>query len=250
MTDSPFVLAITPTFGRHYYLERSVGMFLQQDYANKHMLIYQNCTDKHQTLSNDIPANVTLVNETIKRFNCLGELYTHIFDLICNQCVLPKCPDLIIFWDDDDIFFPEHISTHVRGILKHGKKSYKIEKSYLLAGTKALTTTNVIEPSWIIDANVIYETGFNINADARHHYSWIDYLYKHNEVYFDKETPPTFCYTWNNAERPIFKHSGNAGNPENMRNYKAASKDHGDGVITPMDKGLLMVLFDRIRSEA
>jgi hypothetical protein len=34
--------ALMCTYGRHNFVERSVRMFLEQDYENKHLVIFQN----------------------------------------------------------------------------------------------------------------------------------------------------------------------------------------------------------------
>src|ERR1035437_2926475 len=107
--------ALLCTYGRHFFLERSVRMFVEQDYEDKHLVIFQN-SPVFQDLQQAYE-NITLVNDT--GFDSLGDIYATAIKHI------PQDTNFIFIWDDDDIYFPQHISKGVAGIIKNKKLAYK-----------------------------------------------------------------------------------------------------------------------------
>lgn len=238
------VLAITATCGRHRCLERAVGLFLDQDYKDKHLLIYQN-SEVPQVLDESVDkSQVTLVNQHIdsatgKRYENLGAIY---IDALKH---IPEDIDLIYFADDDDLFLPNHISAGVRGYLKGGKKAYKPERSYYRSSNGVQLVGNNLEPSIFVDVHVIKEQGFHLETSVQH-LKWVDWLRDNDELFVDPLGTPTLCYNWGDSNIPTFKTSGNQGHPENFNNYRNFSKEHGDGIITPLPKEELSQYYKEI----
>ncbi len=228
------VCAISATCGRHTCIERSLGFFLNQDYKDKFLLIYQN-SEVSQTLDGSVDtSNILLINNyidpvTYSKFNSLGAIYNDALNFV------PKDTDIIIFWDDDDIFLPQHISKGVDGLIRGGKKAYKPSWSYYryrdeFGNPKVAKVQGTLEPSIFTKASHIKEHGFS-RSTTDQHLQWIHPL-GYEEVFTDPDGEPTLIYNWGDDFK-TFKTSGNAGDPKNFENYRVDSLDHGDRVITP-----------------
>jgi hypothetical protein len=227
------ITALMATCGRHYFCERSVGMFLAQTYENKHLLILQN-SEISQNLDKDY-SNITLINKY--GYTSLSEIYNDMLNYI------PLDTDVVCFFDDDDIYHINHLSEGNKGLLRGGKKAYKPNRSYFQNGSEILETGNTLEPSWFIDASIIKSQKFKTNSN-HHHKNWIDWCIENNQLFDDPLGPKTMAYTWGNLEKPVFKTSGNENNPENFSNYRKFSTDHGDGIITPFSEQYLSLLYN------
>lgn len=229
------VTALMATCGRHFFCERSVGMFLNQTYENKHLLILQN-SDIQQNLNNSYD-NITLVNES--GFTSLGEIYNRMLDFI------PTDTDIVCFFDDDDIYLPNHIEEGVRGLLKGGKKAYKPKFSYFRNKKTISLINNTLEPSWFIKKEIILQERFR-NITDRHHYNWIEWCLKNKELFVDPDGVKTLVYTWGNPECPVFKTSGYGSDPAAFSRYRTKSLDHGDFIITPQNNSDFAEIFTDI----
>lgn len=228
------VCAIAATCGRHTCIERSLGFFLNQDYKDKFLLIYQN-SEVSQALDGSVDTSkVLLVNNHIdpktgKGFSSLGAIYNDALNYV------PEDTDVIIFWDDDDIFLKNHISKGVDGLIRGGTTAYKPAWSYYRYHDEkgAVTVAKVqgtLEPSIFTKASHIREYGFS-ETTTDQHLHWIMPL-GYEGVFTDPNGEPTLIYNWGDSFW-TFKTSGNAGDPKNFDNYRKTSLDHGDLVITP-----------------
>jgi len=214
--------ALMCTYGRHQFVERSVRMFLEQDYENKHIVIFQN-SPEFQTMHEEYP-NITLVNQT--GFETMGNVYEEAIKH------MPLDTDLVFVWDDD-IYFPNHISNGVAGILKYKKLAYKHKFSLMRNKYEISTISNTLEATWALRKELLLEVGFSNCNFTDSHRAWVSYCRENNEVYVDEDSPITFCYSWNNPESLVVHISS----IEKLKNSKEIhhtySTDHGDGVITP-----------------
>lgn len=224
------VCVITCTAGRHNCIERSVRFFLDQDYTNAYQLIFQN-SPAEQRLNRNMPSNVILINqyistETNKPFTNLGEIYRNAVKYI------PEDVEVINFFDDDDIFLPSHISEGVKGLIKCGKTAYKPAFSYYKDRGRIIKMINTFEPSIFVKKEHILKYGFSDETTAQH-MQWVQPLIDMNEICADPDGKSTLVYDWS-GEMKVYKTSGDPNNPENFNNYRRASFDHGDGIITPI----------------
>lgn len=86
------------TYGRNEFLAEAVESFIRQDYPNRELLVFN--TLHTQKLVIDHPL-VRVINHT-PRPPSLGETRNHAIEA-CSG-------DLILTWDDDDIYRPHYIS--------------------------------------------------------------------------------------------------------------------------------------------
>lgn len=233
MTETIKVCAITATKNRHRSMERSLGLFLNQTYKNCVQLIFNNsCTE--QSLDESVPKDrVILINQCVdsvtnQPYTNLGAIYNDAIKHIPSDC------DVVCFWDDDDIFLVDHIANGVSGYLRareQGKLAYKPKKSYFKSGNITQLAENTLEPSIFVHKDHVLQYGFS-NTTSDQHLAWVNGLVYNNKILVDPNGEPTLIYNWGD-DLPAFKTSGNAGNPDNFKNYENFSQDIGDQVITP-----------------
>ena len=228
------ITAIMATCGRHFFCERSVGMFLAQKYENKHLLIIQN-SEVEQKLDKNYE-NITLINKS--GFTNLGAIYNYALDFV------PSDTDVFCLFDDDDMYMPEHMTEGANGLIRGKKMAYKPKFSFFQVREKISKANNVFEPSWFVDFKVVKEKKFREESN-RHHYNWVEWCQKNRQLYVDENGPSTLIYTWGNPERGVFKTSGHGKKPNVFELYREYSKDHGDGIITPNTKDQLDAIYEK-----
>lgn len=245
----PKVTCITATCGRHNLMERSMRFFLNQDYQGKHvLLIYNNSvvpqkiTPETTIMTNVVTMDcgegkeIKLVNKHIdsatgKPYKSLGGIYNDELKYIDEDT------DILVHWDDDDIFLPDHISEGVKGLKKAeslGKIAYKPRKSYYRHPNGVDLMENVLEPSIFVKAQHIINWGYSDETTAQH-LQWVHPLIESNMILSDEEGKPTLIYNWGD-HIPTFKTSGDPHNKSNFSNYRNFSQDHGDQILTPWSK--------------
>lgn len=234
-------IAICATCGRHRCVERTLAFFLDQDYSGDHMLLIYNNSDIEQSLPDlTLPKNkkVLLVNNhinlrTSEPYTNLGDIYTDTLSFIPDEY------DVLTFMDDDDIFLPNHITQGVIGLYRaytnsfDGKKyiAYKPAKSYYRDIRGISLMSNTLEPSIFVETKHVREYGFS-PLTTEQHLRWVNPLVTKQQIFVDEEGTPTLIYNWGDTFH-TFKTSGDFHNPNNFSNYRSASKDHGDRIITP-----------------
>ena len=102
-TTVPFVVCLCPTYGRATLLENSIACFISQSYppARRHLLIYD---DLGNLGPSDLPG-ITLVSTPHREPN-LPAKFNKLLDLA-------EVADIVLVWEDDDIYLPDHIKNHV-----------------------------------------------------------------------------------------------------------------------------------------
>ena len=234
------IVGLMATHGRHHYCERAVGMFLQQNHPNKHLIILQN-SPVPQKLDREY-SNITLINEY--NFKSLGEIYNRMLDF------LPEDTDIVCIFDDDDIFLPNHFSEGELGFKRGEKKAYKPNYSYFVNGNKISPMSNILETSWFVDVNVIKKLKFKNECKA-HHSNWIHWLKENKELYVDLNGPKTMGCVWVDVEnRPQTCHSSALGgtDEEHFNFFRKNSSDHGDMIISPWTPDRLNFIYDKFKN--
>jgi hypothetical protein len=246
------------TCGRHTLLERAVRFFLDQDYAGDSMLLIYNNSPVDQILQynamkysvcgvNTGDQTIVLVNNhrdkiTREPYTNLGAIYRDALSEV------PEDVEVIIHWDDDDIFLPNHITAGVEGLkaaLIGNKKAYKPARSYYRHPGGLQLMSNTLEPSIFVTAAHLRECGYH-DSTSDQHLKWVDPLVYGNEILVDELGTPTLVYNWGDTDIPTFKTSGNAGDINNFQNYRNFSQDHGDFCITPWSKEQVQKYYDLV----
>lgn len=228
------VFCIMCTCGRHTLAERALGMFLQQDYQGEHnLLIYNNSPEDITCNPGEWPMNkhIFLENnsidkETGERYSNLGAIYRDAFAYV------PEDADVIVHFDDDDLYLRNHISEGVKGLERGQKTAYKPAKSYYRHPGGIQLMSNTLEPSIFVKASHIRQHGYSLTTTDQH-LQWVNPLVYGGNIFVDENGPASLIYNWGDTDIPTFKTSGDAGSPQNFDNYRRFSQDHGDRVLTP-----------------
>lgn len=114
-------LAVCATYGRIPYLGRMLASFEAQEYDDKHLVVIND--DKNIILECDRP-NVTVLN-------CNGRKSISIKR---NMGITSGHYDIILPWDDDDIYLPNRISNHVNELNNPDINAYRNKACYIIYG--------------------------------------------------------------------------------------------------------------------
>jgi glycosyltransferase involved in cell wall biosynthesis len=154
MNNNPIVCCLTSTYGRLSKLNEAVSCFLNQDYANKKLIILNN----HPTpLSCDFP-NITVYNEPI--YPTLGDCRNRLIELAAG--------DFIRTWDDDDLYMPWTLSQGVEHI--GDAAAWKPKKSWFWTnGKPPELAENVFEASILVRIDVAKKYGYLSSSGGNEH---------------------------------------------------------------------------------
>ncbi|WP_146203053.1 hypothetical protein [Mucilaginibacter oryzae] len=172
-----------------------------------------------------------MVNNNIDRQT--GQPYTSL-GAIYNDAIqyIPANTDVITFWDDDDLFFDDHLTEGVSGLIRGGKIAYKPAFSYFRTQTTLSKNQNTFEPSIFTKSQHILQYGFH-NTTTDQHFKWLEPLLANDDIFVDEAGKSTLIYNWID-EVMIYKTSGHSHKPDHFNEYRTLSYDHGDAVITPI----------------
>lgn len=244
MNNTPKYLAICCTHGRHECLERCVGMFLNNTYENKYLLIFNNSEYK-QELDKEYD-NIFLVNQSRNlwgdKFTSLGDIYNTALSVVDQ---LKINPEVVSHMDDDDMYTPQHIEEGVRGWLEAkslGREAYKPRQSYYRHAGGVEPMENTLEPSIFLTYAHLQKYGYSDETTAQH-LQWLNPLVYESGILVKEDGVKTLIYNWG-PDVPTFKTSGDPHNPHNFNNYRSFSKSEGDGIITPYTKAQLKDYFN------
>lgn len=120
----PKVTCLCPTAGRFSALRESISFFLLQDYPNKELLIFNN----H---SKPLQPHPKLIHQGVKVINA-GDYSKKDLPTIYNDAMSHVSDDTeyIAIWDDDDIYFPWHLSESIQTIKESLKKASRVVHSF------------------------------------------------------------------------------------------------------------------------
>lgn len=232
------ILIITCTYGRHSLLERAVRCFIDQDYKGEVTLFIYNNSAKSLKLEESINYNkkkIILVNNSKDLLT--GENYDNVGSIFRDALSLcPQNMETCTFGDDDDIYFPNHLSEGMKGIGKareQGKLAYKPYYSWFWYNEQIKLANNTTEPSIFVDYEHVKKNGFD-PLPASFHLKWVRALGQ-DGMLDDTEGKPTLVYDWGSGGG-AHKISGRGDDIGNFWSHKTSSTDHGDGVITPWSR--------------
>ncbi|HYF94828.1 MAG TPA: class I SAM-dependent methyltransferase [Symbiobacteriaceae bacterium] len=104
MADAmPLVSCLCPTYGRPRLLREAIWSFLQQDYPNKELVIVN---DHPNAISLDRPYPGVVVHNLPARLATMGQKR--------NETARLARGEILLNWDDDDLYLPWRITDTVR----------------------------------------------------------------------------------------------------------------------------------------
>lgn len=115
-----------PTYGRSKYVPEAIWCFLEQDYPKKELIVLNDCTQ--QVYEGELP-DVRFVNVP-SRFATLGEKRNAAIELAQG--------DVILVWDDDDLYLPWRLSLSWAEMCRHQTPFYRPAEFLAYWGTSDL----------------------------------------------------------------------------------------------------------------
>ena len=225
------VSLICTTYRRYRCIERIIEQFLQQDYFNKELVIFNTDSEIPMSLPESLlefcekyKAPIVLVNNSIDYET--GLPYTN-RGAICRDAVTHSTGELFMLMDDDDIYLPWHARQAVYGIMENGKAAWKPEQSMFATPYKLELVRNTLEASVIVKMEKIKEIGFRTDLTGYEGLSWYTKLRDDRELdEHNKRYVPSYCFNWSDpSDMAGHKQSGDIDNPSNFENHKERSTD-------------------------
>jgi hypothetical protein len=245
------IVLLTCVHGRHRELERVVRCFLNQNYRQPITLVIYNNSPVELSLDPQlvgIPDRpIILINNhldlvTEQEYDNTGAIFRDALSFIEWE------PEIINFFDSDDIFLPNHVSEGYMGYRaaqSFNDLAYKPNYSYFLyQDTKHLSSNNM-EPSIFVNFMYVKVTGFNYVSGA-YHQKWLTPLQKDEKIFQPKDGIPTFIYNWGKLHNN-HKISGAEDSLQNFRNHRRWENDNGDRIISAAPKEEVEYFYNLIK---
>lgn len=218
-------VALLYTYNRPELLGRSIRCWLEQEYENKQLCIFNN-GNTDIILGGDLSGNIAnneiqIVNSNISSktgfiYNELGEIYND--GLVYFKTIIENA-DLLTMWQDDDMYLP-HFLNSCNDLIKYSKLPDVFKTKEFIFYDKGnkynRKDENNAEGSWIIDIKFLLEIKFaepHIHPESSIHAklnSNINYIK-------DSNAKPSYIYEWNNG---IYHISGGYNNPNNFNIHR------------------------------
>lgn len=228
---------VCTTYRRYRCVERIIEQFLQQDYENIELLVF-NTDIEHRMrfadyLFDDLgKKNLILINNAVDYVT--GKYYTN-RGAICRDAVGHATGDYFMLADDDDVYLPWHVRQAVDGIESNGKAAWKPKQSMFAVADRVELCQNTLEASVIVQMSKIREIGFRTDVTGYEGLSWYTKLRDDGQLNENEEVfVPSYCFNWSDpSEMAGHKQSGDINNPNNFKNHKLQSNDISD---KPLDR--------------
>lgn len=185
-------MGLTCTNGRFSYLKRLLTCFLNQDYENKSLLIFNNA---HIPIEIENFPQVNLINNYLD-YNT-GELYDNVGSIYRDALThITDDVELVSIMDDDDIFLPNHFFRAEQIFVKHDHVKVWKPGKYFYKDFDGITlgeTDNNLEGACVIDRAFLVDTGFHLSS-LEYNLKWLNRASMTNSLFIDRDALPSFCY--------------------------------------------------------
>lgn len=207
------VSCLTATYGRYTQLCRAVSCFLAQDYQAKELIILN---------THPVPVvapfpGVRVFNEP--NHNDLGSCRNRLLELAEG--------DFINTWDDDDWWFPWHLSQAMAKIGDYPGWKPALSWFYQPHNGVAIPQGNAFEASIVFRKSEVEKHGYR-PGQGDEHSPLFSIPIKVEDVPYEKMS---YVYTWGMG---MHHASGSLGSPltleQRVQQWKAAHQDTGDGL--------------------
>lgn len=198
MTTFPKISCLCPTRGRFETLRQSISFFLLQDYPNKELIIFNNHEQPITPHPKLIKQNIKVINAGSYEGKSMEKIYADTMKYISDDA------EFVSIWDDDDIYFPWHLSSNIEKLINSEKTAIRSSYGYwqdIHSSMKDdyVIVQNTLEASMIVRKDKIFFSEDECDkSDPRFthpHTSWVTDLSNKNEfLYNDDEI--TACFRW------------------------------------------------------
>lgn len=213
------------TYGRFRCVERSIKMWLEQDYEGPSELIVYSTDDRHPLVldSTLLGKNITVINNNIDLETHLP--YTNV-GAVRRDSLRVATGEYVIIWDDDDLWLNANIRQCVDGILRHPDcLAWKPARSLFEQPDRIVPVGNTLEASFIIDTLFLRDIGFK-PTNGSEHLKWVEAIQYTPQMIVDDNSVGLYCYRWNDPDIAPHKQSGDGvDDPTNFERHKLGSTD-------------------------
>jgi hypothetical protein len=112
----PKVSCLCPTRGRFDTLRESLAFFLLQDYSNKEMIVFNNHPEPMAIHPKLIKHNIKVINAGDYSGKSMQKIYSDALQYVSHDS------EYIAIWDDDDMYFPWHLSDNMNKLISSKEK--------------------------------------------------------------------------------------------------------------------------------
>jgi hypothetical protein len=225
------ISCIMCTYGRFNMVERSLSFFMNQDFLNKELIIF-NTAEKHLELDKSLMnENIIIVNNSISYIT--GLPYTNVGD-VRRDALTHANGAIYSCWDDDDFFMPYHLSQSYANLIGSNKKAWKPKYSLWSqdGGRTFKRDRNNFEASILVYIDYL----FFEEKTGDEHIGWLYKLQDEGQLDESVDVQPleSYCYVWGDILAP-HKQSAQITDPNNFNNHKIHSIDFGERALTHID---------------
>ena len=192
---NPKVSCLCCTKGRFGFLRKAIAYYDLQDYDNRELIIFNN-HDVPITLSGELAARTDIRVINAGSFESIADVY--------NSAITFCEGKYTAIWDDDDMYFPWHLSTGTFYLDYAEATAWKPEHQLSLLQTESLedsvaVISNSCEGSNIVRTDLLKEVGFGSNGlDPQHpHPLWQEQVGKWVYSNIDEHS---YVYVWNGTQ--------------------------------------------------
>ena len=156
-SNYPGVSCLCITYKRTELLEEAIESFLKQEYLGPKELIILN-DDEEQTLFFDHP-EIKIFNIK-ERFKSIGEKR--------NESVKLSSYDLLMPWDDDDIYLPHKISFGIKKLLEKKLDYYNFNQAFFYCTEEKIIdiNSNTYHANSVYTKNIFFKTSGYSNLNV------------------------------------------------------------------------------------
>lgn len=149
------ISCICPTRGRFETLRESISFFLLQDYPNKELIIFNNHPQSIIPHPKLIKHNIKVINAGDYSGMSMQKVYADCLKHISDDS------EYISIWDDDDFYFPFHLSSGMEIIKKENTFAVRSYGGYWQdnlnpMGDDYIIVKNTLEASMIVKRDKIF----------------------------------------------------------------------------------------------
>ena len=220
----PKISCICPTRDRFETLRESISFFLLQDYPNKELIIFNNHPDPINPHPKLIKHGIKVVNAGDYSGISMETVYAHTLKHISDDS------EYIAVWDDDDMYFPWHLSSNLDKLLKSGKQAIRSTYGYWQDVNHSMKddftiVSNTLEASMIAKRSCIFFNEHNNRHAPEYthpHTSWVSKTTREDGYEHNSEITANFRWGYGKTYHHLqsvgpHHNNGESGNGELLR---------------------------------
>ena len=222
------ISCICCTYGRFTFLRRSIACWLNQDYEDAELIIFNTASELLLLSKSLRDRGVRLINQC--RDTKDGLPYASL-GAVRRDALAYATGDVYVCWDDDDLYLPWHLSQGAANLRLCGRGAWMPAQSYFSddGGRTYRLARNAFEASVLVWMDCLLKYGFDTDKSGAEHLSWRMPIVTDGQLSESDEVTPfeSYAYIWG---EPGHKLSSEIDRPDNFQRHRAHSTDFGAGV--------------------